>query len=205
MIAIIDYGLGNPGSIKNMLKKIGVASEITRDIKTIESASKLILPGVGSFDNGMQNLSDFGLIEILNQKVKHDKIPVLGICLGMQLMTKSSEEGKLPGLGWIDAVTLKFRFKADEKKLPVPNMGWEHVKQEKESRLLTDMYSEPRFYFVHSFFVKSNDSSDTLLTTTYSRDFVSGFEKDNIVGVQFHPEKSHKYGMKMLSNFIQNY
>jgi len=205
MIAIIDYGLGNLGSIKNMLRKIGINAEITRDINTIKSATKLILPGVGSFDNGMQNLTDLGLIETLNQKVQIDKVPMLGICLGMQLMTKSSEEGKLPGLGWVDAETLKFKFETGEKKLPVPNMGWEYVKAEKESPLLKDLPAEPRYYFVHSYFVKANNPSDTLLTTKYSHDFVSGFEKENIIGVQFHPEKSHKYGMKMLKNFIENY
>lgn len=205
MITIIDYGLGNLGSIKNMLKKIGVASEITRDFNSIANAKKIILPGVGAFDNGMQNLKDFSLIDLLNKKVKEEKTPILGICLGMQLMTKSSEEGSLPGFGWIDAETIKFKFDEGGKKFPIPHMGWELVNQQKESGLMKNMFSEPRFYFVHSFFVKAKNSSDVLLTTKYGNDYVSGFEKDNIIGVQFHPEKSHKFGMCLLKNFVENY
>ena len=205
MVVIIDYGLGNLGSIKNMLYKIGVNADITRDAALIESASKVILPGVGAFDNGMQNLSDYNLIDLLNKKVLVDKIPVLGICLGMQLMTKSSEEGKLAGLGWVDAETIKFKLESSEKRFTIPNMGWEYVKQEKESRLLKGMFANPKFYFVHSYYVKSNNSNDVILSANYSHDFVSGFEKENVMGVQFHPEKSHKYGMKLLKNFIENY
>jgi glutamine amidotransferase len=205
MLVIVDYGLGNLGSIKNMLKKIGVESEITGDLDKINAATKLILPGVGAFDNGMQNLNDLKLTEVLNDRVVKNKIPILGICLGMQLMTKSSEEGVLPGLGWVDALTLKFNFQDGEKRLTVPHMGWEIVKQEKQSKLLEGMYSDPRFYFVHSYFVKANDQADVLLTTIYGNEYVSGFEKGNILGVQFHPEKSHKYGMVLLKNFVTHY
>lgn len=205
MIVIVDYGLGNLGSIKNMLKKIGVESEISGDPEKIKQATKLILPGVGAFDNGMQNLNDLGLTEVLNDRVIKNKIPILGICLGMQLMTKSSEEGKLPGLGWIDASTQKFNFLENKNKLTIPHMGWEMVKQEKQSKLLEGMYDEPRFYFVHSYFVKATKQNDVLLTTVYDNDYVSGFESGNILGVQFHPEKSHKYGMVLLKNFVSNY
>jgi len=205
MLVIIDYGLGNLGSIKNMLHKIGVSAEISGDPAVIVSASKLILPGVGAFDNGMQNLIDLKLLDVLNKKVLEDKVPVLGICLGMQLMTKGSEEGLMSGLGWIDADTKRFKNTIAEKKVHVPHMGWEYVKSHKESLLLKELYDKPRFYFVHSYFVKANKEEDILFTTDYSGEFVSGFEKSNILGVQFHPEKSHKYGMKLFKNFIDNY
>ena len=205
MVVIIDYGLGNLGSIKNMLKKIGVEAEITNDLEKINSASKLILPGVGAFDNGMQNLNENGFIEVLNKKVIQNKTPILGICLGMQLMTKGSEEGILKGLGWIDAETIKFNFGENKDRLTIPHMGWEYVSLQKESKLFENMFEEPRFYFVHSYYVKANFEKDVLLKTNYATDFVSGFEKENIVGVQFHPEKSHKFGKQLLKNFIEKY
>lgn len=204
MIVIIDYGLGNLGSIRNMLKKIGVECEVTSDRDKIQAAQKLLLPGVGSFDNGMRNLADLKLIEVLEKKVLQEKTPILGICLGMQLLTKRSDEGTLPGLGWIDAETLKFRFdQASRNK--IPNMGWNYVHPVKESLLLKEMYAEPRFYFVHSYYVKCKDAADDLLRSEYGITYTSGFERNNILGVQFHPEKSHKFGMKLLYNFAHNY
>lgn len=207
MITIIDYGLGNLGSIKNMLKKIGEDAEITSDHSAIAAATKLILPGVGAFDNGMSNLRELGLIDLLNKKVLEEKTPILGVCLGMQLFTKGSEEGTLPGLGWIDADTIKFDMvkSSPDRRMTVPHMGWEYVTPKKDSKLWENMYDEPKFYFVHSFYVRCNDPSDVLLTTHYAHDYDSGFEKGNIVGVQFHPEKSHKYGMQLFKNFVKHY
>lgn len=205
MIAIIDYGLGNLGSIKNMLKKIGYESEITSDHQVIQSAEKLILPGVGAFDQGMKNLDERGLIPLLNQKVLVEKIPVLGICLGMQLVTNKSEEGSLSGLGWVDAETIKFDSTKTDKKFPIPHMGWEYVSEKGNSPLLKDMYEEPKFYFVHSYYVKCNNPDEAILTSNYILEFDSGFQKENILGVQFHPEKSHKYGMQLLTNFMTNF
>ena len=205
MITIIDYGLGNLGSIKNMLKKVGAESEITTDLDKISNASKLILPGVGSFDNGMINLEEMGLLTILNKKILEDKTPILGICLGMQLFTNKSEEGVKKGLGWIDAKTTKFNTSLAEKKHTIPHMGWEFMEQCKGSKLLEGMYDESKYYFVHSYYVTCNDSNDILLKTNYIHDFVSAFERDNIIGVQFHPEKSHKFGMKLFKNFVENY
>lgn len=205
MITIVDYGLGNLGSIKNMIKKIGAESVITSDVKVIKTAQKLILPGVGAFDNGMQNLRDLGLIEILNQRVLLDKIPVLGICLGMQLMTERSEEGTSEGLGWIEGETLKFKAEAVGRKFSIPHMGWEYVQAKKESRLLYEMYEDPKFYFVHAYYVKLKREQEVLLTAEYSSEYVAGFEKENILGMQFHPEKSHKFGMKLFKNFVENY
>lgn len=205
MIVIVDYGLGNLGSIKNMLKKVGFDAIISSDLEIIKTASKLILPGVGSFDRGITNLKEGGFIPVLNQKVLVDKTPILGICLGMQLFTKRSDEGTLNGLGWVDAETLKFKIEADSKKYSIPHMGWEYVHQKKESALLIDMPEAPKFYFVHSYYIKNNNESDVLLETDYIHPFHSAFEVDNIIGVQFHPEKSHKYGMKLLTNFVTNY
>lgn len=201
MTVILDYGLGNLGSIKNMLKKIGHSSLITNDKNEILKATKLILPGVGSFDNGITNLKKFDILEVLNQKVLVEKTPILGICLGMQLMTKSSEEGSLDGLGWVDAETKKFV----SNSLKIPHMGWNIITHQKSSKLFNELESEKRFYFVHSYYVESNCKDDILTTTNYGNDFVSSFEKENIIGVQFHPEKSHKFGMSLLKNFMERY
>ncbi len=199
MITIVDYGLGNLGSIKNMLKKIGFDSLITSDLKKIEKANKLILPGVGAFDNGMENLKKFKLIPVLNKAVLENKIPILGICLGMQLMTGQSEEGKLAGLGWIEGETTKFNF--PNGNLKVPHMGWNKVKMAKKSPLTDSLKGENRFYFVHSYYVTCKNSSDVLMQTNYGFPFCSAFSSKNIYGVQFHPEKSHQYGMRLLENF----
>lgn len=199
----MDYGLGNLGSMKNMLKKLNANVIISESSKDIKSANKLILPGVGAFDNGMSNLIEMGLIEVLEQKVLKEKVPILGVCLGMQLLTNKSEEGEKNGLGWINAETIKFKFDSSDRKYTIPHMGWNFINQTKESRLLENLPEQPRFYFTHSFFIKCNDSSDELTTTVYNKKFISSFQKDNIYGVQFHPEKSHKYGMKLLQNFIE--
>jgi glutamine amidotransferase len=202
MITIIDYGMGNLGSIKNMLRKIGQDSIVTSNIKDISIATKLILPGVGSFDSGMKNLKDYGLIDILNEKVKVEKVPILGICLGVQLMTKMSEEGQLPGLGWFDAITTKFDFSELEGRYTLPNMGWQEVAKDKDSPLFKDMYDKARFYFVHTYHLKTNQTNLVSLTSKYGYEYVVGLEDENIMGVQFHPEKSHKFGMKLYENFI---
>ncbi|MGQ0829490.1 MAG: imidazole glycerol phosphate synthase subunit HisH [Bacteroidota bacterium] len=201
MIAIIDYGCGNLGSIKNMIRKVGGEAIITSDIEQIKQAKKIILPGVGSFDTGMNNLKKSGFIDVLNDKALVEKVPFLGICLGMQLMTKGSEEGMEQGLGWFDAEAVKFKFEKGSK-YKIPNMGWKYVYQKKTSIFFNDMFNEPRFYFVHSYYIKCNKNEDVLTTTIYGNEYVSGFEKANLCGVQFHPEKSHKYGMKLFSNFL---
>ena len=204
MITIIDYKTGNLGSIQNILKRIGEESIVTSDAGVIAGASKLILPGVGSFDTGMKNLTDLGLTDILNKKVLIEKVPVLGICLGMQLMSKGSEEGSFSGLGWIDATTLRFRFQ-NTAEYKIPHMGWNFIIQHKTSRLFEDMPADPRFYFVHSYYFSAADPEDIVTTTTYEIEFTSSVEKGNIMGVQFHPEKSHKFGMKLLKNFVDFY
>jgi glutamine amidotransferase len=202
MIIIIDYGVGNLGSLTNMLKKIRVTSKISSDQEDIESADKLILPGVGSFDHGMQKLQELNLIDILNKKVITEKTPILGICLGMQLFTKASEEGVQQGLGWIDANTVKFTMDK-MTALKIPHMGWETLDVKKSHFLMQGTENNAMYYFVHSFHVVCNQNEDILSTSHYGYDFVSSFVKDNILGVQFHPEKSHKYGMKILENFCK--
>jgi glutamine amidotransferase len=193
--------MGNVGSVYNMIKKIGFEALITSNINEIEKAKKIILPGVGAFDNGIINLKKLGLIEILEYKVFKERVPILGICLGMQLMTKKSEEGELQGLSWIDSETK--RFVSDTYK--IPHMGWNYVKIIKNSDLFSSEFSEWRFYFVHSYYVECYNKDDILTTTFYIHDFVSSFQRENIIGVQFHPEKSHKFGMMLLKNFITKF
>jgi glutamine amidotransferase len=201
MIVVVDYGLGNVGSIVNMFRKIGTEAIVATSEADIDKADKLILPGVGAFDNGMKNIHDKGLINVLNRNVLERKKPILGICLGMQLLSKSSEEGVLPGLGWIDAQTIKFNFEDSNQKLRIPHMGWNEVVPVKKHTIVEGMDKETRFYFVHSYHVKCNSQENELMTCDYGFDFTCSVVKDNIIGVQFHPEKSHKFGMKLLNNF----
>lgn len=205
MITIIDYGMGNLGSIANMLKKIGTSTIISSDLDVIAQAHKLILPGVGAFDHGMTKLKELGILTVLNERVLNAGVPVLGICLGMQLMAHRSDEGKLPGLGWIEAETVRFHFGPDRTDLKIPHMGWNTVKVCKDSPLFNGTYPEPRFYFVHSYHVVCRSEQDILTKTFHGYDFVSSFVKENIVGVQFHPEKSHKFGMRLLKNFVESF
>lgn len=202
MITIIDYGVGNLSSVLNMFRKIGV-KEVTVSGKedVIAKASKILLPGVGAFDAGMNNLENSGLIPVLTQKAITEKVPVLGICLGMQLLTKQSEEGVKKGLGWIDAETVKFN-PDPAFKLKVPHMGWNYIKVQRANPLI-DVESNNRFYFVHSYYVKCFDESQSLATSNFGINFTCMVNKENIFGAQFHPEKSLKFGMKLLENFAK--
>ena len=200
MIGIINYGVGNLLSIKNMFKKIGVDSIIANSPLDIKNCDKLILPGVGAFDTAMENYKNSGFEDIVNEKVLISKTPILGICLGMQMMCNSSEEGLMQGLSWIDARVLKFKF--DKQQYKIPHMGWNVVTPVHKNSLFKNiMMDEIKYYHVHSYFVKLNDDRNKLATTQYEFDFTSAFEKENIFGVQFHPEKSHKYGYELLKNF----
>lgn len=200
MITIIDYGMGNIGSIKNMLKRIGVPATITSDIDEIQKAIKIILPGVGAFDYAMKRINESGLREILDYKALTEKIPILGICLGMQLLTNGSEEGNGSGLGWVAASTFKI---PDSKELKVPHMGWNVVEPSTPNPLTKGFESETRFYFVHSYYVQVEDEKSSILKTDYGVQFDSAIAHDNIYGVQFHPEKSHRFGMRILTNFAE--
>jgi glutamine amidotransferase len=204
MITIIDYEMGNLGSIQNMFKYIGIKSQIESDPDRIKNASKLLLPGVGSFDMAIEKIREKNLLEVLNEKALKEQVPILGICLGMQLLTDSSEEGTFGGLGWIPAKTMNFKNRVD-KKLKIPHMGWNLVKKTQNSKLTDnfEVLDETRFYFVHSYFVKVKDEKNSILKTNYGVEFDSAISKDNIFGTQFHPEKSHKFGMKLFKNFAR--
>jgi imidazole glycerol-phosphate synthase subunit HisH len=200
MITIVDYGMGNLGSIQNMFKRIGVAAEVTGQASVLTRAQKILLPGVGAFDNAMQRINESGLREVLDSKALHERVPTLGICLGMQLLTRSSEEGQLPGLGWIGATTRRFPTISG---LKVPHMGWNLVTPVQPSALTAGLPAEPRFYFVHSFYVQLDDEQDSVLKAHYGVTFDAAVAHDNIYGAQFHPEKSHKFGMQLLANFAR--
>ena len=198
MITIIDYGMGNLGSVQNMFRYLGVPSIISADPEVISKAEKLLLPGVGAFDNAVARLNQQGFREILNQKALIEKVPVLGICLGMQLLTRGSEEGELPGLGWIAADTIRFPAQSG---LKVPHMGWNLVQTAKPSPLTRDLPEKSRFYFVHSYRVHVDYEEDSILKCHYGIEFDAAVQHANIYGAQFHPEKSHKFGMQLFKNF----
>ena len=203
MITIINYGIGNITSVKNMLKKAGAEDvRISNNPEEIAAADKLLLPGVGHFDYGMKKLHESGLIPLLEKRVLQGKVPILGICLGAQLITNRSDEGNTPGLGWVDAETVAF----DKDKLPagykVPHMGWNNVQVKKDNPLFANMHDDPCFYFVHSYHLKMEDRQDEWLTTQYGYDFCAAFQRDNIFACQFHPEKSHKFGLRLMENFV---
>ena len=201
MVAIIDYGLGNLGSIANMLKVIGEKSVITADREAIAKADRIILPGVGAFGAGMAKLNETGLVDFIKEQVVHEKKPILGICLGMQMLGRKSEEGHLSGLGLIPFNSA--RFKLDDTDLKVPHMGWDIVEFKQQNPLLEGLTGRQRYYFVHSFHAVCDNPENVLMTCDYGYEFACAVISDNIYGVQFHPEKSHDFGMALLENFVK--
>ena len=204
MICIIDYGVGNLSSIQNMLKKAGITSTISGEYENVANASKLLLPGMGHFDNCMQRFNESGLRPVIEKKVLEEKVPVLGICVGLQMFMAGSEEGMRPGLGWIKGATIRFKPEQMQDTHKIPNMGWLEIKAVKKSKLLEGL-EDSRFYFAHSYHVQTEETDDELISAHYGYDFTVGIERDNIIGVQFHPEKSHRFGMRLLKNFAENY
>lgn len=200
MTLIFDYDIGNIMSIANMLKKIGETDiKISSEKDDIENATRIILPGVGSFDHGMRKLISTGKLEILSQVVHEKQIPILGICLGAQLLCNNSEEGEVNGLGWIDAEVVRFKFD-ENNKLPIPNMGWCETEIIKQNEITKDLF-EPRFYYVHSYHIICNNPDNIVMESNYGYNFTSAISRNNVYGVQFHPEKSHNFGLTLLRNF----
>ena len=216
MIAVIDYNMGNVWSVLNMLKKLSQPALLTRNREHISEADGIILPGLGSFDRGIANIHELDLYNVLNECALTRKVPILGICLGMQLLTERSEEGSLPGLGWIPSHTKRFNFGGTgTPDLKVPHMGWNYVKLARSydsgnldlaARLFVGTEDGPsqRYYFTHSYHACCYNSSDVLATCTYGYEFAAAIGRGNIVGTQFHPEKSHRYGLKLLGNFARH-
>ena len=200
-VIIIDYGMGNLFSIYKKLNRIGVNTIISSSIKDINNSNKIILPGVGNFKKAMENITKLNLLEALHENVIIKKKHTLGICLGMQLMAKHSQEGYCNGLGWIDCKVSSFKVK-DSIRYKIPHMGWNQINIKKESRLMKNIPEDSEFYFVHSFHVTNENVNDILNSTQYENSFTSAFEKGNIFGVQYHPEKSHDVGLQLLENFV---
>jgi glutamine amidotransferase len=202
LIHVVDYGAGNIGSVLNMIRRVGGEALPTGDARILSAATKILLPGVGSFDNAVQKLKSQDLIEVLRERAVAG-IPFLGICLGMQLLASSSEEGDLPGLNLIPGKVRKFSLDTSQTGLKVPHMGWNFIRKVKHSRLIAELDEGSRFYFVHSYHYECADAADQLLETDHGYTFTSGVERGNVMGVQFHPEKSHRYGMQLIKNFVK--
>ena len=202
MIGILNFEMGNIGSVVNMFKKIGTKVIIVNTVEQLQQCDKYILPGVGAFDSGMSKIMQSVLLPALKQQVIDEKKPILGICLGMQLLFEQSEEGSQKGLGWIPGFVKKFKFNSDNKNLKIPHMGWNYLIREKTSPLFGGMIDNERYYYVHSYHVCC-DNKYVLARSTYGYEFVCAVKRDNIYGMQFHPEKSHKFGLKLFKNFSE--
>lgn len=198
-ILVANYGMGNVGSIANMIRKVGGEAVITGESNAVAAAEKLVLPGVGAFDQGMRAIAERGLMAPLKEAAERG-IPILGICLGMQLMMECSEEGQLPGLGLVPGDVR--RFPTGDRLLRVPHMGWNWIAVKKTCPLFCGDDDDRRYYFVHSYYVSCGDSGDVAATTVHGREFVSAFQRGNLFGVQFHPEKSHRFGMALFKRFL---
>jgi imidazole glycerol-phosphate synthase subunit HisH len=201
MITILDYGLGNIRAFANVYKRLNVETKIARLASDLDDASKLILPGVGSFDHAMTLLNNSGMREHLDEKVLSNKIPVMGICLGMQIMAKSSDEGKMSGLDWIDGNVRLFDAETIPYATRLPHMGWNSIKPHADNKILKNLSSNSRFYFLHSYYFSCEKDENILTTSEYGISFASAVCNENIYGIQFHPEKSHSSGIQLLKNF----
>lgn len=200
MIGIVDYGVGNIKAFSNIYKNFDIPHKIVNNTEDMNVVTKLILPGVGSFDHAMQSLQNSGMKEKLDELVLDKKLPVIGICVGMQMLAKSSDEGNLAGLGWIDGVVKKF----DKSKIsngPLPHMGWNNLNIKNQNKIIENLETDPKFYFLHSYYFECKNKDDVLATATYGEEFECIVNHENIYGIQCHPEKSHHNGMRLLKNF----
>lgn len=202
MIAIVDYGLGNVEAFANIYRQLGTPFKLVKTASELRSASKIILPGVGAFDWAMRKLDESGCLNELNHLVLEKRIPILGVCVGMQIMARSSDEGALMGLGWIDAKVKRFDGELFDRNMPLPHMGWNAVKIQSNCKLFIGLTS-PKYYFLHSYFLEPGNSVHAVGLSTYGIEFPSAVEHDNIYATQFHPEKSHTWGVKLLDNFAR--
>lgn len=203
MIKIVDYGLGNISAFSNMYKRLNIPAAIARTAADLDGASKIVLPGVGAFDHAMELLDKSGMRPNLEKLVCGDKIPVLGICVGMQILADGSDEGQLAGLGWVPGRVKGFKFDDRSANLPLPHMGWNDVTPVSGERLFAGLEEDARFYYLHSYYFECARPSDVIATTCYGLDFSCAVRSDNVFGVQFHPEKSHHYGVALLKNFSE--
>lgn len=203
MLAIINYGSGNIAAITNILSRLGVAHRVASRPEELADAQKIILPGVGAFDETMGQLEVSGLLPVLNERVLGLKVPVLGICVGMQILAESSEEGRKAGLGWVKGKVRKFRSGEGTKRLALPHMGWNDVKPTRAIRLFTHLEQDARFYFLHSYYFSCAEAESAIATTDYAGTFACAVNHENVYGVQFHPEKSHHFGVQLIKNFAE--
>jgi glutamine amidotransferase len=203
MIVIIDYGVGNIRAFANIYKQLNIPIKIARKAAELDNVSKIILPGVGAFDYAMEQLEDSGMRQRLDQLVLDNHVPVIGICVGMQMLAAGSAEGKRSGLGWIDAYVKKFDEKEIQYATRLPHMGWNTIQVVKENKLLSGLAKEPIFYFLHSYYFESYQNQDVIATAEYGIKFCCAVNRNHIYGVQFHPEKSHQNGTRVLENFAR--
>jgi glutamine amidotransferase len=201
MITLIDYGVGNIFAFQNVYKRLDIPTKIAKTYEDLSDAKKLILPGVGSFDYAIEQLNASGMREKLDELVLEQKVPVIGICVGMQMMGNRSDEGKLEGLKWIDSEILKFDESIIKQRTKLPHMGWNDVSPVKNHPLFIGLEKEAIFYFLHSYYFKCNNPTESIAVSDYGISFTSAVNRDNVFGIQFHPEKSHQYGEKLLHNF----
>lgn len=203
MIKIVDYGLGNISAFVNLYKRMNIPAVAAKSATELEDASKIILPGVGAFDHAMALLQVSGMKPMLEELVLGRKVPVLGICVGMQMLAESSDEGQLPGLGWVRGRVKSFQSDPRSAALPLPHMGWNDVMPNANSSLFKGLEGEARFYFLHSFFFACESNDSIAATANYGFDFCCAVRSGNVYGVQFHPEKSHRFGATLLKNFAE--